>query len=248
MSKEDFIKNSKLVWGDTYDYSQVEYINNKKKVKIICKKHGEFLVYPNRHTYHNQGCPYCKKIEKANKICGVAINDMYLGHKNEFYSIWTSMIHRCYDKKERTYFNCKVCDEWLVFSNFKKWAESKESGYKKGYCLDKDILVKGNKTYSPTTCAFVPPYINTLIIKSDFIRGECCIGVKKTSSSKFFEACIKKNNKNIYLGMFHNEYDAFLKYKSEKESYIKEIANKYKNEIHPKVYDALIKYKVEYDD
>lgn len=48
--------------------------------------------------------------------------------------------------------------------------------------------------------------------------------------------------------MFHNEYDAFLKYKSEKENYIKEIANKYKNEIHPKVYDALVKYKVEYND
>ena len=231
MSKEDFINNSKLVWGDTYDYSQVEYINNKKKVKIICKKHGEFFVYQNRHTYHNQGCPYCKKMENSTKICGVAINDIYLGYKNEFYSIWSAMIHRCYDKKERTYFDCKVCEEWLVFSNFKKWAESKESGYKNGYCLDKDILVKGNKTYSPTTCAFVPPYINTLIIKSDFIRGVYCIGVKKTSSSQLFEACIKKNNKNIYLGVFHNEYDAFLKYKSEKEDYIKEVANKYKNEI-----------------
>ena len=248
MSKEDFISKSKAIWGDRYDYSKVEYVNNKHKVKIVCLDHGDFWIYPNRHTYHHQGCPQCKRIEKAYKICGIAVNDLYLGHKSEFYPKWAAMIHRCYDKKERTYLDCYVCDEWLLFSNFKKWAESLESGYQEGYHLDKDILVKGNKIYSPDTCCFVPHEINTLLIKSNFIRGECCIGVKRSTSSNKFEAYIKKHNKNIYLGSFDTEKEAFQAYKTEKEQYIKQVAKLYQKEMSDKIYNALLNYKVEYED
>lgn len=51
----DFIK----VHGDKYDYSKVEYINNKTKVEIICKEHGSFLMNPNSHTSLGNGCPSC---------------------------------------------------------------------------------------------------------------------------------------------------------------------------------------------
>lgn len=249
MKKEEFVQKCRLVWGDRYDYSQVEYINNKHKVKVLCKKHGVFWVYPNRHTYHNQGCPICNRIEKATKICNVAINDVYLGHKSIFYSHWSAMIHRCYDKKEPTYKECSVCEEWLVFSKFKSWSESELSGYKKDFVLDKDILIKGNKVYSPKTARFVPPRINTLIIKSDAIRGDCCIGVKKHSKESLkYEAFIKKRNKNVYLGVFNTELDAFLRYKDEKEKYIKEVANEYKDDLLPEVFDALMKYCVQIDD
>ena len=53
ISTEDFIKKSKIIHGDKYDYSKVEYIDNKSKVCIICPKHGEFWQVPN---YHLQGC------------------------------------------------------------------------------------------------------------------------------------------------------------------------------------------------
>lgn len=49
LSKEGFIKKSKLVHGDKFDYSQVIYINNKTKVKIIDPIHGEFWQLPNNH-------------------------------------------------------------------------------------------------------------------------------------------------------------------------------------------------------
>lgn len=54
-----FIKTSKKIHGDRYDYSKVEYKNNKTKVCIICPKHGEFWQRPDNHI-HGQGCPYCK--------------------------------------------------------------------------------------------------------------------------------------------------------------------------------------------
>ena len=55
----DFIKRSKDVHGDKYDYSKVEYINHSTKVIIICTKHGEFKQTPNNHMIHKKGCSKC---------------------------------------------------------------------------------------------------------------------------------------------------------------------------------------------
>lgn len=48
---------------------------------------------------------------------------------------------------------CSVCEEWLTFSNFKRWMEQQDY---EGKALDKDLLVSQNKTYSSETCVFVP--------------------------------------------------------------------------------------------
>ncbi len=53
-----FIERSKKIHGDKYDYSKVDYINNRIKVTIICSKHGEFLQAPNIHL-RKHGCPKC---------------------------------------------------------------------------------------------------------------------------------------------------------------------------------------------
>lgn len=58
-SREKFIADSKALLGDIYDYSLVEYINNKTNVKLICKKHGIFEVRPDSHLNHMSGCPKC---------------------------------------------------------------------------------------------------------------------------------------------------------------------------------------------
>lgn len=82
------------------------------------------------------------------------------------YNKWRWMILRCYDenelKKEPSYIGCKVCEEWLNFQNFARWI------YDNKYeCddleLDKDLLIKGNKIYSPNTCCLLPHEINYAI-------------------------------------------------------------------------------------
>ena len=55
----DFIKRCKNVHRDIYDYSLVEYINNKRKIKIICKEHGIFEQVPTKHILRGDGCPKC---------------------------------------------------------------------------------------------------------------------------------------------------------------------------------------------
>jgi hypothetical protein len=57
----DFIKKSKLIHGDKYDYSLVDYVNNYTKVKIICSIHGEFEQSPNKHLDAKHGCHICAK-------------------------------------------------------------------------------------------------------------------------------------------------------------------------------------------
>lgn len=57
-NNQEFISKSLKIHGNKYDYSKVNYINAKTKVKIICKKHGEFTQTPNKHL-SKQGCPKC---------------------------------------------------------------------------------------------------------------------------------------------------------------------------------------------
>ena len=87
------------------------------------------------------------------KIFGVGINDIGFtydsnGKKCASYMAWSSMLQRCYQeqslKKRPRYRGCSVCQEWLLYSNFKKWFESQENEYKDGYGVDKDIIKKGN--------------------------------------------------------------------------------------------------------
>jgi len=62
-----FIKKSKNVHGDFYDYKKTEYIDSKTKVIIICPKHGEFTQKPNDHI-NGKGCPICNESKGEKEI------------------------------------------------------------------------------------------------------------------------------------------------------------------------------------
>jgi len=55
---QEFIQKAKDVHGNKYDYSKVEYTNNREKVVIICEKHGEFYVSPKSHL-NGVNCKQC---------------------------------------------------------------------------------------------------------------------------------------------------------------------------------------------
>lgn len=176
------------------------------------------------------------------------------------YETWRDMIRRCHSEsfqnKNQCYKDASVCEEWYNFQNFGDWYDEnyyKIDGQKMN--LEKDILVKGNKRYSPETCVFVPSCINSVFTKSDKVRGEYMIGVNFHSRDKVFEAgCndmflnsgTKKPRK--HLGRFTSEVDAFLVYKEYKEDYIKRVADFYKDLIPNKLYEAMYNWVVESTD
>lgn len=57
-TKEEWVASARKVHGDKYDYSKVDYVNNRTKVCIICPEHGEFWQKPNDHL-KGKGCPKC---------------------------------------------------------------------------------------------------------------------------------------------------------------------------------------------
>ena len=94
------------------------------------------------------------------------------GKKSICYQKWHNMLQRCYDEKSLekypTYRGCKVCKSWLNYSNFArwwyKWNFNEFSLNDEFMCLDKDIINKNNKTYSPKNCLYIPNRINTLFV------------------------------------------------------------------------------------
>lgn len=83
------------------------------------------------------------------------------------YKKWFQMIRRCYDYdgfqlKNPTYIGCKVCDEWHNFQNFAKWFYSQENSLNDDFELDKDLILDGNKTYSPDLCSILSRHDNII--------------------------------------------------------------------------------------
>lgn len=185
-------------------------------------------------------------------LCGVGfigIGKYEASRNSKPYSIWRGVITRGYDKKVKekypTYKEVTVCKEWHNFQNFASWLEE---NYKEGFELDKDILIKRNKVYSPETCTFVPRYINTLFIKCNSKRGNLPIGVCYSTRDKVFVASVRIYGKSLHLGTFGTPEEAFQAYKTVKEEHIKEVAELYKDCISENTYNALIRYIIEKND
>ena len=60
-TQNDFVRVSKAVHGNKYDYSKANYVDSLTKVCIICPEHGEFWMSPQKHYDRGQGCPKCNR-------------------------------------------------------------------------------------------------------------------------------------------------------------------------------------------
>ena len=145
-----------------------------------------------------------------------------------FYNRWTGMIERCYSlkwrKKYSTYKGCTVCKSWLTFSNFRKWMITKDW---EGKELDKDLLVEGNKIYSPTTCIFIDQKINKFVLEQLKRKGEFLIGCSWSKQHKRFKANCNNTftKKYEFLGYFDSETEAHLAWKERKHELACQLAN-----------------------
>ena len=175
------------------------------------------------------------------------------------YLTWKTMLKRCFDlkykEKHPTYKDATCCDEWLLFDNFYEWLHSQEnfSSWLNGdkWAIDKDILIKGNKIYSPETCCLVPQNVNSLFLKGDSKKGNLPIGVTKTKCG--YQAKCRNSfirGKVAALGTYTTPEDAFQAYKAYKEKIIKQVAEVEHNKgnITEKCYKAMMNYIIEIND
>ena len=263
---EEFIVNpdkahNVYIWHSGYDKQDCYYRNlyplNQEQYRIVknnYKKTGddseEFIIkVMNDIRYKPDDW---SKTAMQPVMCGIGYRgSVNVDCKLESYLKWHDMMNRCYNEKflERNpqYKECTVCEEWLNYSNFKIWYDkNKVSGM--SLDLDKDILFKGNKVYSPETVAFVPHVINTLFINGKKNRGKLPVGVHYDKGKKKYRAEMAFMGEPIKLGWFDTAESAFARYKEYKEDFIKDMAEQYKDEIPYKVYDVMMKWEIDIDD
>lgn len=167
---------------------------------------------------------------KNKLLFGVGVNDANYSIRKgprgnnivcRFYVRWADMIKRCYSTKHQakrpTYIGCTVCHEWLTFSKFKTWMEKQDW---EGKELDKDILVKGNKVYSPETCAFISKDLNKFTSERCASRGNHPLGVWFHAQNKNYVAECRNpfTKKRGHIGCFdcpHEAHQAWRKRKHE---------------------------------
>ena len=173
------------------------------------------------------------------------------------YVLWKNMLKRCYSDKYQnkypTYEGCEVSENFKYYEYFYEWCHKQigfgVDGNGNSFQLDKDLLIKGNRVYSESTCIFIPAEINSLLVNNTASRGEHLIGVNWCKTNKAFVARVNKNTgKSKHLGYFKTEIEAFNAYKTAKESFVKEQADKWKSQIYPRAYEALMNYTVEITD
>lgn len=163
------------------------------------------------------------------------------------YETWANMVRRCYCEKYhktvKSYMDCEIWEYWKYYSAYKLWYDN---NYIEGYHMDKDILFKGNKIYSPDKCSFVPKEINLLVLKSEKARGKYPIGVCWNNAVKKYVSILSINGKKKYLGKFDTPKEAFEVYKIAKEAHVKKIAKEYYSNglIAENVYIALLAWEV----
>ena len=177
-------------------------------------------------------------MDKTKLVQGVGVNDAdYTVTKCKngkqvwecpCYRAWTNMLKRAYSdkykKKQPTYEGVTVCEEWHSFMRFRAWMESQVW---EGKELDKDILVHGNKVYSPTTCVFVDKGVNLFLTDHTSARGEWPIGVYwNEHAKKFMSRCNNPfTKKSECLGYFHCPNRAHQAWKARKHELACQLAD-----------------------
>lgn len=147
-----------------------------------------------------------------------------------FYQTWANMLKRCYCEKSRLndpyYEGCSVDERWHRFMTFRKWMSNQNW---EGNQLDKDILVQGNRIYSPETCIFISPVVNTFIARKNVKTQGVLKGVRWNKRDKRFIASCSNGINDVHLGSFLKIEDAQQAYVEFKKSVVLDLIAKQTN-------------------
>ena len=207
ITTEEFIEKSKLVHGDKYDYSNVDYNLSNQDVNIICKIHSNFWQTPNSHL-NGSGCPKCSNryrlttqefIEKSRRIHG----DKYDYSKVEYKNTDTKVIIICkihgeFSQESGSHMKGSGCKKCYHSSIGERFLQTKEE------FIEKSKLVHGNKyDYSKVEYKFSNEKVIIVCkIHGDFLQKpihhyNCgcgcpkCAGISKLTTEEFIEKSIK---------------------------------------------------------
>lgn len=197
--------NYKITKIPAYDSEGIRDYNRV----VVEYEDGELQTLQRYSVKHNSHKRY-------HLVRGIGVYD--LSERNQtkcpIYQKWVNMLLRvtmnekgliC-NRSESTitsYKDCKVCDEWLVYSNFKNWVLTQDY---EGWDLDKDLIGDGT-LYSPNTCCFIPHKLNCLLVVQN--KGDVGLAGVQLSQNKY-QVTPYKDNKRIpnLVKSFYCKYEA----------------------------------------
>lgn len=158
----------------------------------------------------------------------------------KLYLTWQHMLGRCYNKdiqnNQPRYKGCKVVTKWHNFQNFCADVTKMPNCVKPGFEFDKDLRVKYNKTYGNSYCSFVPRKVNNVI---SFIKHrDSKIGI--LNPGKLYHAQGSFGGKRKTSKGFVTKEQAHKEYLRYKKIYLKQVVDKYIDDLHPQVIANLL--------
>lgn len=158
------------------------------------------------------------------------------------YSHWVGMLTRVYGvDRFSCYDGCSIHEQWHDFQNFAKWFNHQV--YQKGWHLDKDLINRDCKLYSPDTCVFLPPKLNYFVRVPSSRTTDLPRGVKR-AGKRFVAYCRDIHGNPVLVGSFADPATAHLAYMRFKKSVATDFAEAYKEIVADTAYQALLNYKV----
>ena len=242
-SKGDFLINNKGCEAVIIDYLDsskilVEFLDENRFRRYFEARDIREGVFKN---------PFLPTVSKVAYLGDGIHKTRTNGKPCRIHKVWSGMFTRCYydlgGERYKSYRDCEVHKDWHNFQNFADWYKMQKF-YDKGYDLDKDILVKGNRLYSAETCCLVPPSLNNSVGLRHNPKGKYAAGVRLDRRSGKFNSSISKFGKEYHLGVWDNESEASVAYLSAKKEYMRELAMIYKDKVSDKVFNALFNWEV----
>lgn len=191
---------------------------------------------------------------KRSLVYGIGINDApyqttikinNVLYTCPYFSRWVYMMSRCYGKawlkNHPTYLGCSVAPVWYSFMAFRSWMMTQQW---EGQQLDKDLLSKEKKIYSPETCLFVSSQVNSLFNERENAQGDLPLGIY-ARNGKFEVGVSVGKAKRTWVGAYDTVPNAIDAYLEAKSKVVRKVANEQNR---PEVRQAILEYLAFFTD
>lgn len=251
---KNFSVGDKKINNSGDEFTIIEYIDSRNVViKWPCGQedtvrsgniHSRAIAYYNRPSVHGVGfLGYGRFIHAFRKLKdGEQYTPRHL-HRH-----WRHLIERTHGDVPSRYEDAILDESWYNLQNFLEWAveqigNSNKESNGRYWCIDKDILVEGNKRYSKDTCIFVPNEVNVFFSKKE-IGNTGYLGVNyiKPATKGAKEGYIARchfSGERRYLGYYSTPKLAYQAYREAKIEAAKELADKWEGKVDDRVITAL---------
>lgn len=253
MGREKIDRTGEVRKMNCGDYAEIIRCNGTLDIDVQFKDEFGHIVENALYCNFQRGTiknPYHKN--KYGAYLGAGNNEVTINRKATVArDAWARMIDRSknekFKEKNPAYKDTDCCEDWLCFQTFADW-------YNENYYtvdgqsmeVDKDWLKVGNQIYCPEYCSIVPSIVNSCILNhekikySDLPTGICIHNNKYCARLSMF-------GERVVLCHTNDLNEAMRKYREEKISYIKQVADMYKYCIPDNVYKNMIKYEERFE-